>query len=68
MNETVEGSQNKHEKEFKAIASMIKFAEEQGFLVEVIWSAMNEIMNTTSSNPTLAITNACNNALHEWDI
>ena len=63
MIEDIEKPHEESLEEFDAVAAMIKHAEKEGLLVEIVWQAINEARNSKDS-----IAAICNIALTEWDI
>lgn len=51
------------ERDFESIKHTLKRAKESGLILEIIYEAFSQV----KSNPNITITEACDNALWEWD-
>lgn len=51
------------ERDFESIKHTLKRSKESGLILEILYEAFNQL----KSNPNITITQACDNALWEWD-
>lgn len=51
------------EADFKSIEHTLKRAKESGLILEILYEAFNQI----KSDSSISISQACDNALWEWD-